>query len=278
MRTRCPISYHVSSCNRLSLSTNYDSAYYHTVVLHLFRPFLKVDLTNSQISPRDICTSCANQGASIIGTYRQIYGLRRIPLVATHILLSTSIIHLLNLPISPSAHYLALAITCLREVSANHAFANRSLNIIMALSRQWSIQLPSEVTQIAYDLLPEVPTSLSDPHIASTQIPDELDPSRQQDNLHPKDVASKLPFSAVKDSPRPFVTPADMFWSPFPDHSVPLQAHQPYGPMDISAMLDDPNNDWNQFTRDGFKKADYFEDPILCPPVYDNITGHWTQT
>lgn len=246
-------------------------------MLHLFRPFLKVDLTNSKISPRDICTSCADHGASIIGTYRQIYGLRRIPLVATHILLSASIIHLLNLPNPSSAHYLALAITSLREVSANHAFSRRCLHITIALSRQWSIHLPSEVTQIAYDLPPEVPTSLSDPKIASTHILDEPDPSQQQDDLHPKDVAPHLPFSAVKDSSRPFVTPADMFWSPFPDHSVPLQAHQPNGPMDISAMLDNPNNDWNQFTRDGFKKA-HFEDPILGPLSYENFNGHWAQT
>ena len=246
-------------------------------MLHLFRPFLRVDLTNSKISPRDICTSCANRGASLIGTYRQIYGLRRIPLIVTHILLSTSIIHLLNLPNPSSAHDLALGITCLRATSANHAFSNRSLHIIMALSRQWSIHLPSEITQIAYDLPPEVPTSLLDPQVASTHISCVSDSSQQQDNSYAKELAGRFPFSAVKNSPRPFATPADMFWSPFPDHSVPLQAHEPNGPMDISAMLDNPNNDWNQFTRDGFRVAD-IEDPVLGPLAYDSINCHWTQT
>lgn len=144
----------------------------------------------------------------------------------------------------------------------------------MALSRQWSIHLPSEITQIAYDLPPEVPTSLSDPQVASTHIPCVPDSSQQEDNFYAKDVAGLFPFSAVKNSPRPFTTPADMFWSPFPDHSVPLQAHETNGPMDISAMLDNPNNDWNQFTRDGFRVAD----PVLGPLAYDNINGHWTQT
>ena len=243
-------------------------------MLHLFRPFLKVSLTNSKFSPRDICKACANHGTSIIGTYRQIYGLRRIPLVATHILLSTSIIHLLDLPNSSSAHDLALDITCLREISTNHSFSNRSLHIILALSQQWKIPLPSEVAQIAYDLPPEVPMSLSDPPNATTRLSSVPDYFQQQINFNGKDVANGSPFSAVKNSPRPFATPADMFWSPFPDHSVPLQAHQPDGPMDILAMLDNPNNDWGQFTRDGFRMA---EDPILGPPAYDYTNGHWTQ-
>lgn len=240
------------------LSTNSDSAYYYTVVLHLFRPFLKVDLTNSKISPRDICTSCASNGASLLGTYRHIYGLRRVPLISTHILLSTSIIHLLNLPNSLSAQDLALSITCLRDISANHGFAMRSLHIIMALSQQWNIHLPSEVAQIAYILPPEVPRSLPDPQGSAntlTHLSSLTDHFQQQHNDHMKDTNSGFPFSAVKNSPRPFTTPADMFWSPFPDHSVPLQAHQQNGPMDISAMLDVPNNDRDQLSRDGFTVA-----------------------
>ena len=262
------------------LSTDYDSAYYHTVVLHLFRPFLKVDLTNSKVSPRDICTSCANNATSLVGTYRQIYGLRRVPIIATHILLSTSIIHLLNLPNLSSAQNLALNITCLHGISANHAFAIRSADIIMALSRQWNIHLPSEVTQIAYDLPPEVPASLQDPQASGngfTYLSSVPDDAQQQDNVHPKDVTIGLPFSAVKNSPRPFATPADMFWSPFPDHSVPLQAHEQNGPMDISAMLDVPNNGWDQLSRDGFRVAQ-LGDPILSPPAYSHINSHWTQT
>ncbi|CAF9926531.1 MAG: hypothetical protein ALECFALPRED_003464 [Alectoria fallacina] len=254
-------------------------AYYHTVVLHLFRPFLKVDLKNSQVSPRDICTSCARKAASLFGTYRQIFGLRRVPLIATHILLSTSIIHLLNLPNASSARDLALSITCLREISANHAFANRSLDIVMALSQQWNIHLPSEVAQMAYDLPPEVPMSLLDPQrcgSATTYLSSVSDHSQQQDHIHTRDVANGFPFSAVINSPRPFATPADMFWSPFTDHSVPLQAHQQNDPMDISAMLDVPNNDFDQLSRDGFRVAQ-FEDPFLGPPAYNHINDHWTQ-
>ena len=98
----------------------------------------------------------------------------------------------------------------------------------------------------------------------------------KQDCFQTDDLANGLPLSAVKNSPRYFATPADMFWSPFPDFSVPLRAHEQNGPMDISAMLDVPNNDWDQLSRDGFRMAE-FGDPILCPPSYGHVNGHWIQ-
>lgn len=240
------------------MSTDPDSAYYHTVVLHLFRPFLKVDLTNSKVSPRDICTSCARNGTSLMGTYRQIYGLRRVPVLATHILLSTSIIHLLNLPNPLSTQDLALSIICLRGIAPNHAFATRCLDIIIALSQQWTIHLPPEIAQIVYDSPPAIPMSLPDPQgvaIPLAHWPSVPDLSQHQDNISTKDLANGFPFSAVKNSPKLSATSADMFWSPFPDFSVPLQSYQQNGPMDISAMLDVPNNGWDQLGRDGFTMA-----------------------
>ena len=269
----------LSCCVHLEASTDIGSAYYYTVVLHLFRPFLKVDLTNSKVSPRDICTSCARNGTSLMGTYRQIYGLRRVPVLATHILLSTSIIHLLNLPNPLSAQDLAFSISSLRGITANHAFATRCLHIIMALSQQWDIHLPSEIAQIAFDSPPEIPMSLPDPQgpaIPLTHLSFVPDLSQQQANISAKDLACGFPFSAVKNSPKPSVTSADMFWSPFPDFSVPLQAHQQNGPMDISVMLDGPNSGCDQLSRDGFRMAQ-LGDPILSPPVYNHINDQWTQ-
>ena len=214
-----------------------------------------------------------------MGKYRQTYGLRRVPLVSTHILLSISIIHLLNLPNPSSAQDLALSITCLRGITANHLCALRSLRIVMALSKQWNIQLPSEISQIAYDLPPDIPTSLPDlkyTGIPLTELPSMEDHCQQQDSSHPEGQANGSPFSAIKNSPRPFATPADMFWSPFPDFSVPLQAHQQNGPMDISAMLDVPNNEWDQLSRDGFRMAQR-GDAILRLPTLGHINSNWTQ-
>ena len=263
------------SGSMLLLTTDPDSAYYHTVVMHLFRPFLKVDLTNSKVSPRDICTSCARNGTSLMGTHRRIYGLRRVPVVSTHILLSTSIIHMLTLPNSLSAQDLALSITCLREMSSNYAFCTRCLHIIMTLSQQWNIQLPSGIAQIAYNLPPEVPKSLPDPQGSGfplTLYPSAPDLSQQHTNSHIQDSPNGFPFAAVKCNPTPFATSAYLFWSPFPNFGAPLQAHR--SPMDILAMIDVPINDWNQWSRDGFRRAQ-LEDPMLGPPTYNHINGPW---
>ena len=271
----------VSSCfirlhlprNRSLFPADPDSAYYHNVVLHLFRPFLKVDLKNSKISPRDICISCARNAASLIGDYRQIYGLRRVPLITTHILLSISIIHLLNVPNPSAVQDLDLCITCLRESSRNHVFANRAVHVIMALSHQWDIQLPPEIIQRAHDLPSEIRANLTDPQVSGYPFThlSSVTGQSQQDNLYTKDHAYGFPPSAVKNSPTPLAASTDMFWSPFPNSCVPLQAHEQSGPMDISAMLDVPHNSWDQLSRDGFMMAQ-LGDPIPDPP---HINGNW---
>ena len=62
-----------------------------------------------------------------------------------------------------------------------------------------------------------------------------------------KDLANGIPFSAMKNRPKPLATLAAnrFFWSPFPEISVSLRAYQQNGAMDISAMLDDPSNEWD---------------------------------
>ena len=248
--------------------------YYHTVVLHLFRPFLKVDLTNSKVSPREICTSCADSIALLLSSYRQTYGFRRVIVLLTHIVLTSSIIHLLDLPNPSSARNLAESISCLHETSTAHAFAMRALNVIMTLARQWNISLPAEVSQAAFGSLQD-PTMIAAngaqdlPRVDPYPLPI-LDSTRQQENTN------ELPFATMKNSPRRFSTPADLFWSPFPDQGLPLQAHHQGGPMDISAMLSVPN-EWDQLNRDGFRAAST-NNSILVPLAYNHVNSQWPQT
>lgn len=254
--------------------------YYHTLFIHLFRPFLNVDLTNSKVSPRDICTSSANSVASLVSTYRQTYGFRRVPILTTHITLTSSIIHLLDLPNPSSARNLILVLTSLREMATAHAFASRCVQIIMALARQWNINLPAEVSQAAYHTVSEPMLSMPD-GMSSSQTPDSyLSPSsdlaQHQDHIHRRDIVNETPFASVQNSLHPFSNPADLFWSPFPDRTAPLQAHDQGGPMDISAMLDVPNNGADQLTRDGFRVASIY-DPSMGPPVYRHVNPHWSQ-
>ena len=246
--------------------------YYHTVVLHLFRPFLKVDLTNSKVSPRDVCTSCANTISTLLSTYRRLYGFRCSSVVATHIILSSNIIDLINLPDTTAARNLELGVKCLRESSVNHAFAVRCLHILLALSKQWRIQLPVEVSRAAYELPPEMLTNYIDsPDPVSVwppTPPSSLTYSHQQD--YRKSSVGEMPYYATSDNPRlysqnPQIT--DLFWSPFSEHGVPLQAMETNGPMDISTVIDVDTNWWDQLNRDGFKMVN-MDDPLLGPSNY----------
>ena len=255
------------------------SMYYHTVVLHLFRPFLKVDLTNSKVSPRDVCTSCANTISSLISTFRRLYSFRRSTVLVPHIILSSSIIDLLNLPDVTAARNLELGVTSLRESTTNHAFALRCLQILQALSKQWNIQLPVKVPQAAFDITQELPVNkLHETGAALTWPPAPSSASTYTHQQgHNKGPAAELPFYATSNSPQEYPQvpqPVDLFWSPFPDKTVPLQAMQANGPMDISTMVDMNGSGWDQLNRDGFKVADIY-DPVLRPLAYTS-NGQWS--
>ncbi|KAL6714818.1 hypothetical protein ACLMJK_007078 [Lecanora helva] len=233
--------------------------YYHTVVLHLFRPFLKVDLTTSSVSPREICTSCANNIVSILSTYRQMYGVRLGTVLMTHIILSSSIIHLLNLPNASAARDLTFSIDSLREMSTSHAFAKRCILVVIKLAKQWNIDLPPEVFTAAEDVPGDSAvksnTAQSSPRVDSNVLPvPESIHAQHQGHLSVRNAANQMPFAPTKYSPRAFSQPTDLFWSPFPDSSLPLHAHHQGGLMDIAAMVDVPN-EWDQLNRDGFRVA-----------------------
>lgn len=251
--------------------------YYYTCVLHLFRPFLKVDLTKSPVSPREICTSCANSIASLLTTYRKTYGLRRIPLLVTNILLTSAIIHLLNLPSSSQA--LATSISGLREISTVHTFAKRCVGVIIALAKQWNIQLPAEVSRAAYDpsIAPTMNMVNGTPNLQNTEtyLLPHSGHIQQGGNVYSTAIAGEMPFTAMKNSPHSSSTSVDLFWSPFQNQSLPLQANHRADPMDIAAMLDVPNNDWDQLNRDGFRAASTNESNIGAS-AFGHVDNQWT--
>ncbi|KAH7125261.1 fungal-specific transcription factor domain-containing protein [Dendryphion nanum] len=116
---------------------------YYTVLVHLFRPMLKVDLIHSDLRPRDICIDSANKVTDLLRLYRKWYDMRACQLVLTHILLSVGVVHLLysseNSTISSN-----LVATCqaLEDLSVCHYFGARSFKIIHALAKTWNIPWP----------------------------------------------------------------------------------------------------------------------------------------
>lgn len=251
--------------------------YYHTVVLHLFRPFLKVDLLDSKLSPREICTQSAEAVSSLVTRYRNLYSLRRVCIILAHIILSTSTVHLLNLPNPSATRSLADSVRALREMSMNSAFAGRCLRIIISLGTKWGIKLPSEVQEATATLSPETMLPSPDSGEFFAPLQPHTDPHRPNPGRRHSATEMLMPTATANGSSNtssgtsapsaPAANPSDLFWTPFPDHSMPLQVNPEPGPMDIIAMLDIRLTDWEQFNRDGFKMASV-TDPVLGQPIF----------
>src|SRR5690242_15086452 len=108
---------------------------YHTVVLHLFRPLLKVELINSDLRPRDECIQAANNVAELLRLYRTHYDMRACQLVLTHILLASCIVHLLYSRDSiTSTNNLVEGLRGLEALHVCHYFGARSFKIVHALA------------------------------------------------------------------------------------------------------------------------------------------------
>ena len=246
--------------------------YYHCCLIHLFRAFLKVELVRSNVSPRAVCTQSSNSINSLLSIYRRTYGFRRSCILVCHVALTANIIDLINLPNATSARNLELGVTVMREGETNHRFFLRDLHILLELSKQWGIELPAEVNQAAYAMR-EPPYSNTqhfgvEPHPWTTTAPSL---SVNFPSTHPQSheeyrpsTTTEVPYyvSATYTSSSPpkhsFQPPAsDLFWSPFPGHSLPLQAASQPNPMEIMQMVEsDGGRSWDQLGRDGFRMAD----------------------
>lgn len=75
---------------------------------------------------------------------RAMYGLRRVCLAVTALLLSASTIHLLNLPSDAAASHLSRGLHDLKTLEINHPFAARCVDIIRGLASKWNIALPED--------------------------------------------------------------------------------------------------------------------------------------
>ncbi len=245
--------------------------YYHTAVLHLFRPFLKVDLLDSNISPRGICTQSAESVASLVALYRKYYGLRRVCVIVAHVILASCTVHLLNLPSPSATHSLAEGIRALKEMSVSSGFAGRCLRIVVALSKKWGISLPPEVQEATAAVSPEsmIPSPINEQFFTPLRMhhtPRSDYQRRYSATETVMPVASVTTNTSIGTSApsAPAGNATDLFWTPFPDDSMPLQINPQTRPMDIGAMIDGNGDDWAQF---GFKLSN-LNDPVLGQPIF----------
>ncbi|KFY68534.1 hypothetical protein V496_00995 [Pseudogymnoascus sp. VKM F-4515 (FW-2607)] len=116
--------------------------YYHYVVLLLFRPFIKLSIVSSSISPRDVCSQAADAIAALVRSYSKIYALQRTPSFMPCIVLASSITHLVNLGTGHGGpEKVQRGIADLESMAISHHFANCGKDMLLFLADHWDIDL-----------------------------------------------------------------------------------------------------------------------------------------
>jgi len=114
--------------------------HYHYAILLLFRPFIKMTITGSAVSPRDICTQAADAISALVKSYGKLYSLRRTPSFVPYFVLTSSITHLVALGNSGlGQEKLRQGLTDLKEMAVCHMFAARAVDILHYLIEYWGV-------------------------------------------------------------------------------------------------------------------------------------------
>lgn len=122
------------------------SMLYHTLIVHLFRPMLKVDFVGSEVQPRETCIEAANKVSDIIRTYRKFYDFRVAHLAIPHILLTICIVHLLYSRDNKISYMnLVEGLQGLEDIHECHYFGARSFRILHTLANTWDLPWPDEL-------------------------------------------------------------------------------------------------------------------------------------
>lgn len=178
--------------------------YYHTAILLLFRPFVKLSITGSGVSPRDLCTQAANTISILLKSYSDLYTLERTPSFVPYFVLASTITHVITLGNERAGpEHLQSAIADLRQMASCHGFANRALNIIRFLLAHWNVTY-NMLTADEEDLKQDFGTLCQ----ASSASMNFFCP-----NVDDKDIANSISPVAEGETP--------LFW-PFPLQGRPL--------------------------------------------------------
>ncbi|KAI9790435.1 MAG: hypothetical protein M1835_000964 [Candelina submexicana] len=244
--------------------------YYHTALLHLFRPFSKVQLLDSNVRPRQICSQSAEAISSLMVIYRELYGLRRSTPTITHFVMTASTIHLLDLPNPSASASLAQGILDLRVISTSNPFACRCLRVIKTLSEDWAIELPEEVPEASSmaraETLPLSPASSRSTFTSTSSLKGKRRSAERRQSV----TDMYVPLAEPKPVPMKWAS-QDLFWSPFPDQVMTLLPHDVNNPMNMTSMLTPGNCGFDEYSHDGFRMVKG-DDPILG---HHNLEDLW---
>jgi hypothetical protein len=200
---------------------------YYTVIVHLFRPLLKVDLLHSDVRPKDICIESANKVTDLLRIYRQHYDMRACQLVLTHILLSVSIVHLVySQEYETSSSNLVETLQALEDLSICHYFGARSFKIVHQLASTWSLPWPEKL-KLSKLVPKDDDAPLASPatdnffHVQSTAAAHEA----ATNGLHP--VHSPA-FQSRRESLSMFANPGARNGASTSDSPIQLAGHHPH--------------------------------------------------
>ena len=122
------------------------------LLIHLYRPFLKYNKTNtplpSHVSPRKICTQAASAISKLMRMYKRTYGLRQICNIVVYIAHTACTIHLLNLPEKNAQRDIIHGLKNLEEMAEGWLCARRTLRILDISANKWQVELPSEASAL----------------------------------------------------------------------------------------------------------------------------------
>ena len=114
--------------------------HYHFAILLLFRPFIKLGLIGSSVSPIDVCAQASDAISALVKSYRQLYSLRRTPSFVPYFVLTSSITHMVTMSSSRSGpEQVRQGLVDLKEMAQCHTISIRALNILKFFVRHWEV-------------------------------------------------------------------------------------------------------------------------------------------
>ena len=179
--------------------------YYHFAILLLFRPFIKLDIIGSGVSPRDVCNQAADAISALVNSYSQLYTLRRTPSFVPYFVLTSSITHLMTLGTSRHGpEHILPGISDLKVMAECHVFARRARDILTFLADHWEVEVALEGVEAESSTKID-PKTLGRPRSTSTNL--------FAPNVQTKDIVNGIKPGGVNHSL--------LFW-PFPLQGRPL--------------------------------------------------------
>lgn len=110
--------------------------YYYFATILLFGPFVQLSFLNSTILPLEVCVQAADAIISLLGSYQQLYSLRRTPCFVPMISLAARTVHIVQASLLGQSDPADLISTLgLHEMTMSYKIATRVMEIIKVIQQ-----------------------------------------------------------------------------------------------------------------------------------------------